>query len=65
LCASEVLTNALTHAGGPGSVRVAWMRCGRVRVEVSDLSPKPPHVNKFAALDEVGQIEALKSIGGR
>ncbi|WP_055586860.1 ATP-binding protein [Peterkaempfera griseoplana] len=65
LCSSEVLTNALMHAGGADSVRVAWMRYGRVRVEVADLSPEPPRIRGFVDLDDQQQAEALEAVGGR
>ncbi len=41
LCASEVITNALTHAGDECWVRTRWT--GRfLQIEVTDRSPRPP-----------------------
>ncbi|MFF7847704.1 ATP-binding protein [Streptomyces sp. NPDC007910] len=41
LLVSEVVTNACLHAGGPEEFVLRHER-GRLRVEVSDLSPEPP-----------------------
>jgi anti-sigma regulatory factor (Ser/Thr protein kinase) len=41
LCVSEVLTNAVLHAGPP-IVVVAGRRAGRIRVEISDGSSAAP-----------------------
>lgn len=43
LCASEIITNALVHAGGEGWVRTSWT--GQfLQVEVADRSLCPPEV---------------------
>lgn len=43
LCASEVITNALVHAGGECWVNAVWTG-GRLRVAVADRSRRPPSV---------------------
>src|SRR5438067_684391 len=41
LCVSELVTNALDHAPPPYELRIA-RRDGRLRIEVSDASHRPP-----------------------
>lgn len=54
LCLSEVVTNAVLHAGTGGTVVVSTLRDG-VRVEVTDGSPAPPVRREFDELSSTGR----------
>ncbi|GAB7183052.1 ATP-binding protein [Kitasatospora sp. Ki12] len=58
LCASEIITNALTHAGGECWVTTAWT--GRhLRVEVADRSLRLPVTGAAGLGDQSGRGLAL------
>lgn len=44
LLVSEVVTNAVTHAGSSCELAVRLVGGTRVRVEISDRQPAPPHL---------------------
>ncbi|MEW1913927.1 ATP-binding protein [Kitasatospora sp. NPDC085895] len=46
LVAAELLANAAEHAGGPLAL-VLQRRPGRLRIAVTDRSPKPPRIDAF------------------
>ncbi len=54
LLTSEVVTNALVHAGGTITLRARQLRRG-VRVEVSDSSPHSPIVREYGELAGTGR----------
>ncbi|QIK65175.1 PAS domain S-box protein [Nocardioides sp. HDW12B] len=54
LLTSEVVTNALVHAGGPIGLTARHMRDG-VRIEVSDGSPHSPIVREYGELAGTGR----------
>lgn len=54
LLTSEVVTNALVHAGGPIVLSARHVRAG-VRVEVSDGSPHSPIVREYGELAGTGR----------
>ncbi len=58
LCASELITNALIHAGGECWVTVRWTGC-RLRVAVIDRSPLLPVVGTAAESAGSGRGLAL------
>ncbi|WP_052390968.1 ATP-binding protein [Streptomyces sp. NRRL B-24484] len=57
VCLSEVVSNALLHAGGPCTVRLAWVN-DRLHVTVTDNSPRRPE-QAFVDLAESGRGLAL------
>ncbi len=54
LLTSEVVTNALVHAGGPIELTARQVRSG-VRIEVSDGSPHSPIVREYGELAGTGR----------
>ncbi|MEU4928676.1 SpoIIE family protein phosphatase [Streptomyces yokosukanensis] len=53
LIVSELITNAITHAGGPISLRLIHERC--LICEVSDASNTSPHLRRARNTDEGGR----------
>lgn len=64
LLASELVTNAYRHAGGPCSLRLTALRDGRLRVGVWDGHPHVPALLTDAAADERRTVPPDAS-GGR
>jgi anti-sigma regulatory factor (Ser/Thr protein kinase) len=54
LLITELVTNAITHAGGPIGVSAAWLD-GTLRVEVHDFESAPPVVRHPSILEESGR----------
>jgi anti-sigma regulatory factor (Ser/Thr protein kinase) len=54
LLVTELVTNAVTHAGGPIGVSAGWVH-DALRVEVHDFEPSPPVLRHPSILDETGR----------
>ncbi|MGH9104111.1 MAG: ATP-binding protein [Acidimicrobiales bacterium] len=67
LCASELLTNAVRHGGGPSGIEVLSAP-GAVRVAVRDRNPSPPLLLPAGPEAESGRglriVEALSTAWG-
>jgi anti-sigma regulatory factor (Ser/Thr protein kinase) len=64
LAASELTTNACLHARTPFEIRVVVRDDGRVRIEVSDDSPRAPHRRRHNLDATTGRgLELLSAIG--
>ncbi|MFE6489514.1 ATP-binding protein, partial [Streptomyces sp. NPDC057757] len=58
LLVSELVGNALRHGGGPGDLVLVRVT-GRLRIEVSDASPRPPVPRPPHHPDEAGGLGLL------
>jgi anti-sigma regulatory factor (Ser/Thr protein kinase) len=54
LLASELVTNAVQHAGGPILLTATYLDA-TLRVEVHDTRPEPPSLRPLTATDETGR----------
>jgi anti-sigma regulatory factor (Ser/Thr protein kinase) len=64
LAVSELVTNALLHAGSDVRVRVVPSAGGRIRIEVTDRSTRPPEVRHYASTASVGRgLGMLSALG--
>jgi len=54
LLVTELVTNAVTHAGGPIGVSAGWVD-DALRVEVHDFEPSPPVLRHPSILEESGR----------
>jgi len=54
LLVTELVTNAVTHAGGPIGVSAGWVD-DALRVEVHDFEPAPPVLRHPSMLEESGR----------
>lgn len=65
LLVSEVVSNAVLHAGSPIEARLR-VRDGVLRIEVSDDSPVPPRLRRFAVDSATGRgLRLLDAVAGR
>jgi anti-sigma regulatory factor (Ser/Thr protein kinase) len=56
---SELVTNAVLHAGTPVTVSLALLDDGRLRLEVGDGSPRVPHQRRYGQQATTGRGIAL------
>ena len=65
LLASELVTNAVEHAGGPILLTAIYLDA-TLRVEVHDTYPEPPSLRPVTATDETGRgLHLVRLIASR
>ncbi|MET9252362.1 ATP-binding protein [Streptomyces sp. NPDC003717] len=60
LLATELVSNAVRHTGGPAALRVRWTPPGTLRIGAWDADPQPPEPPAaFGEVEEAGRGLAL------